>query len=170
MKRPYLEAVLLAAGLLLITGCLTSEENMTSKNNTFGSDADGTIRELIDQVRAGGPKQVSSEIRAALAAIDDSDKADVVGTLNYVRAINMVFGFMPFPGGVDMSDLKVESKSNIAFAGRTTDQGQLSLQIVLPKQHVLEIKSVFENIIPKIKEQEQKLKEEQKEEVQANNI
>lgn len=137
---------------------------------TFGSDADGTIRELIDQVRAGGPKQVGSEMKAALAALDDSDKADVVGTLNYVRAINMAFGFMPFPEGVDMTDLKVESKSNIAFAGRTTDRGQLLFQIVLPKQHALEIKSVFENIIPKFIEQERIKREERKEETQTNKI
>ncbi len=137
---------------------------------TVGSDADGTIRELIDQVRAGGPKQIGSETKAALAAIPGSDKADVVGTLNYVRAINMAFSFMPFPEGVDTTELKVETKSNIAFAGRTTDRGQLAMQIVLPKEHLLEIKSVFENIIPKIKEQERLQREKQKEKAQANNI
>jgi hypothetical protein len=136
----------------------------------IGSDADKTIRELIDQVRAGGPEQISSEMKAALKAIGDSDKADVVGTINYVRAINMAFGFMPFPEGVDTTQLKVTTKSNIAFAGRTTEEGQLAMQIVLPKEHLLEIKSVFESIIPKIKEQERLQKEKQKEKAQANSI
>jgi hypothetical protein len=136
---------------------------------TVGSDADGTIRELIDQVRAGGPKQVdSAEIKAALEAIGDSDKADAVGTLNYVRVINMAFGFMPLPEDFDTTQLKVSSKSNVAFAGRTTEEGKLALQIVLPREHLLEIKSVFENIIPKIKEQERLQREKQKEKAQAN--
>ena len=137
---------------------------------TVGGNAGGTIRELIDQVRAGGPKEVSSETKAALAAIGDSDKADVVGTINYVRAINMAFGFMPLPEGVDTTELTVETKSNVAFAGRTTEKGELALQIVLPKEHLLEIKSVFENIIPKIKEQERLQREKQKEKAQAKNM
>ncbi len=121
---------------------------------TVGGNADETIRELIDQVRAGGTKEVGSEIKTALAAIDDSDKADVVGTLNYARAIRMGFNFMPLPEGVERPEFTTKTKSNIAFAGRTTEDGRLALQIVLPKDHVLEIKSVFEQIIPQIKEQE----------------
>ena len=40
MKRSYLEAVLLAIGVLLTTGCSTSEDNMSSNSNTFGSDVE----------------------------------------------------------------------------------------------------------------------------------
>ncbi len=82
----------------------------------------------------------------------------------------MAFGFMPLPEGVDTTQLKVATKSNVAFAGRTTEEGKLAMQIVLPKEHLLEIKSVFENIIPKIKEQERLQKEKQKEKAQANSI
>ena len=128
---------------------------------TIGSDADKTVRELIDQVRAGGPKQISSEMKAALEAIPDSDKDDVVGTLNYVRAIN-TFGFMIFQGDADITQLNVESKSNIAFAGRTTEDGIMKLQIVMPKKHLQEIQTAFKKLIPLIEKQQRELREKQK--------
>ena len=91
---------------------------------TLGSDADKTIRELIDQVRAGGPKKINAEMKTATEAIDDSKKADAIGTLNYARAIGMALGFMPLPEGTDTSKLKVQSSSNIAFAGRTKERSE----------------------------------------------
>ncbi len=125
---------------------------------TLGSDADKTIRELIDQVRAGGSKKISSETKAALEVIAKSDQADVIGTINYARAIKMAFGFMPLPEDFDMSQLKVESKSNIAFAGRTTDEGKLALQIVMPKKHLQEIQSIFKTLIPQIEKQQREMR------------
>jgi len=115
---------------------------------TLGSDADKTVRELIDQVRAGGPKKINAEIKAAMDAIPNSKQADTVGTINYARAIKMALGFMPFPADVDMSQIKVQSSSNIAFAGRTTDEGKLAVNIVMPKKHLQEIQSVFKTLIP----------------------
>jgi hypothetical protein len=120
---------------------------------TIGSDADKTIRELIDQVRAGGPKKINAEMKTATEAIDDSNKADAIGTLNYARAIGMALGFMPLPEGADTSKLKVESTSNIAFAGRTTDEGKLAVNIVMPKKHLQEIQSVFKILIPMMEQQ-----------------
>jgi hypothetical protein len=134
----------------------------------LGPDSDKVIRELIDQVKAGGPKGVGSEMKAALEAVGGAAKADVVGTINYARAISMAFGFMPLPEGFDRSELKVQSRSNIAFAGRTTEAGNLSLQVVMPKEHLLEIKSLFEKVIPKIEEQQRKLRQERK--AQARNM
>jgi len=137
---------------------------------TLGSDADETIRELIDQVRAGGPKQVGSQMKAALEVLGNSDKADVVGTFNFVRYMEMAAGFIAAIEEVDMPELDTPTESNIAFAGRTTEAGNLVFQIVMPKEHMLETKSVFENIIPKIKEQERLKRQKQKEKAQANNI
>ena len=137
---------------------------------TLGSDADETIRELIDQVRAGGPKQVGSLMKAALEVLGNGDKADVVGTFNFVRYMEMVAGFIAAIEEVDMPELDIPTESNIAFAGRTTEAGNLAFQIVMPKEHMLETKSVFENIIPKIKEQERLKRQKQKEKAQANNI
>ena len=128
---------------------------------TIGSDADETVRGLIDQVKAGGPKKIGAEMKAALDVIPDSDQADVIGTINYVRAINMAFGFMPLPEGVDTTQLKVATKSNIAFAGRTTAKGKLALQIVLPKEHLQEIQSAFKALIPQIEKQQKELQKKQ---------
>jgi len=133
---------------------------------TLGGDADGMIRELIDQVRAGGPKQVGSQMKAALEMLDNSDKADVVGTFNFARYMQMVAGFMASAAGADLPKVDAATESNIAFAGRTTEAGNLAFQIVMPKAHLLETKSIFEDVIPKIKEQERK----QKEKAQANNM
>lgn len=137
---------------------------------TLGGDADGMIRELIDQIRAGGPKQVGSQMKAALEVLGNSDKADVVGTFNFVRYMQMVAGFIATAEDVDMPELETPTESNIAFAGRTTEAGNLAFQIVMPKEHLLETKSVFENIIPKIKEQERLKRQKQKERAQANNM
>jgi len=137
---------------------------------TLGGDADGMIRELIDQVRAGGPKQIGSQMKAALEVLDNGNKADVVGTFNFVRYMQMAAGFMAAAGEVDLPKLDTPTESNIAFAGRTTEAGNLTLQIVMPKEHLLETKSVFENVIEKIQEQERLKRQKQKEKAQANNM
>ena len=121
---------------------------------TVGGDADKTIRGLIDEVRAGGPKQVGAEIKTALNAIADSEQADVVGTFNVVRYFRMVAALVSSMSGgnIDMSKFGTTTKSNIAFAGRTVD-GKMTMEIVLPKAHLMEIKSSFATLIPQIKKE-----------------
>jgi len=121
---------------------------------TVGADANGKIRELIDQVRAGGPKGIASEMKTAMGALDNSSEADAVGTFNYVRMLDMALGFM-LPASDSGIKINTTSKSNIAFAGRTTD-GIMTFQMVLPKSHLQEIKSAFETLIPEIEKQHQK--------------
>jgi len=134
----------------------------------IGGDTDKMIRRLIDQIRAEALEEIGSEMKEALNIIPDSEQADLVGTLNYVRMLNMVSAFMSIPAGVDFPRLDVPTKSNIAFAGRA-DDGRLTFHIALPKQHLLEIKSAFEKFIPQIiqqqKQQRQKKRQEQKEQV-----
>ncbi len=126
---------------------------------TIGGDADKMIRELIDQVKAGGPKKIGAEMKAAMDAIPGSKQADVVGTFNYVRAINMATRFMI--EGADSAD-QVQSQSSIAFAGRTTEGGKMKLQMVLPKKHLQEIQSVFKTLIPQIEKQQREMREKQR--------
>lgn len=130
---------------------------------SIGGGADQTIRELIDQVKAGGPKEIGPEMKAALAAIPASDQADAVGTFNYVRMLNIATGFMPLPGGVSPPKVQVPTKSNVAFAGRTTADGKLEIQMALPKEHLQEIKSAFQSLIPEIKKQEELQRQKQQE-------
>lgn len=140
----------------------------------IGGDTDKTIREIIDQVRAGAPEEIGSDMKAALDAIPDSGQADLVGTLNYVRMLNMVSAFMFMPDGANFPKIDVPTKSNIAFAGRSAD-GRMTFRIALPKQHLLEIKSAFEKFIPQIEQQQKQQrqkwqKEQQQQKEQAAGI
>jgi hypothetical protein len=135
---------------------------------SIGGDADKSIRELIDHVRAGGPKRIGSEMKAALEAIPNSTQADAVGTLNYVRMLNMVSGIMVVPGGPAMPQFSVPTTSNVAFAARTTAEGNVMLQMAVPKKHVLEIKSAFETLIPQIEKQQRELRRQQQEQAEDN--
>jgi hypothetical protein len=131
---------------------------------TVGHDADEMIRELIDQVRAGGPKRIGSEMKAALGTIPNSRQADAVGTLNYVRMLNMVSGFMAgMMGGSSAEIDDMPSTSNVAFAAQTTADGKAKIRMALPKEHLVEIKSAFEKLIPEIKKQEELQRQKRKE-------
>lgn len=125
---------------------------------TIGGDADKMIRELIDQVKAGGPKKIGAEMKAAMDAIPGSKQADVVGTFNYVRAINMVTRFIV--EDADSAD-QVSTQSSIAFAGRATEHGKMKLQMVLPKKHLQEIQSAFMKFIPLMEKQQKEQREKQ---------
>ena len=126
---------------------------------TIGGDADKMIRELIDQVKAGGPKKIGPEIKAAMDAIDGSKQADAVGTFNYARAINMVTRFIA--EGADSPD-QVSTHSGIAFAGRATENGKMKLQMVMPKKHLQEIQSAFKTLIPLMEKQQREMREKQR--------
>ncbi len=135
----------------------------------IGGGADKTIRELIDQVQAGGPSATAvqkfesqiSNLQLPLA------QADAVGTFNYVRMLNMALGAMPLPGSASAVKLDVPTTSSLAFAGRTTAPGVLNVQMVLPKQHLLEIQSAFKTLIPQIKKQEELQRQEQKQKAEG---
>jgi hypothetical protein len=128
---------------------------------TIGGDADKMIRELIDQVKAGGPKKIGAEMKAAMDSIPGSEQADAVGTFNYVRALNMVSRFVV--EGADSSS-QVSTQSGIAFAGRTTENGKMKLQMVLPKKHLQEIQSAFKTFIPLMEKQHKEQMEKQRSE------
>jgi len=106
---------------------------------TVGGDADTRIRNLIDQAKAGGPKQLASEIQDALTLLPNAEKADSIGTFNYLRLFKMVFAMMPIP----MPQVDLPTKSNINFAASAAN-GTLSINIALPKEHLMEIVSVFQ--------------------------
>jgi hypothetical protein len=117
----------------------------------IGKDADEHARRLIDQVKAGGAKGVCAEMKAALEALADSDKADAVGTFNYVRMLNATMGALPLPDGTKMPSLNVPTEHNVAFAVFSRADG-FAVELVLPRKHVMEIKSAFETLDKKMKE------------------
>ena len=131
---------------------------------TIGGDSDKMIHELIDQVRAGGPKMVGAEIKAAMDSIPGSEQADAVGTFNYVRVLDMAIPFIA--GGVEASN-QISTQAGIAFAGRTIEDGKMTLQMVLPKKHLQEIQSAFKTLIPQMEKQQKEMMEKQRSEQQS---
>jgi len=102
-------------------------------------DMDAAVRKLIDQAKAGGPKQLASEIQAALALLPNAEKADFMGTFNYLRLLKMIFAMVPVP----LPRVDLPTETNINFAASAAN-GTLSINIALPKEHLVEIVSVFQ--------------------------
>ncbi len=100
------------------------------------------IYKLIDQVKAGTPSQVCSEMQKAIAVIPDADSKDAIVTYNYLRLMKMMsaMGTMPFT----MPD--VPSKSNLVFAAKV-DNGSFALDFALPKEHLSEMMMAFQMIM-----------------------
>jgi hypothetical protein len=113
---------------------------------TIGSNANSAIRELIDQVKAGGPKQIGDEMKAALTLLPEADKADFVVTYNFLRLFKMATAMVPVP----IPQMDIPTKSNIVFAGKAGN-GKMVVDIALPKEHLMEIMAAF----MKMKQQQQ---------------
>jgi len=113
---------------------------------TIGSNATSAIRELIDQVKAGGPKQIGDEMKAALTLLPEADKADFVVTYNFLRLFKMATAMVPVP----IPQMDIPTKSNIVFAGKAGN-GKMVVDIALPKEHLMEIMAAF----MKMKQQQQ---------------
>jgi hypothetical protein len=105
---------------------------------TFGANADSALQKLIDQVKAGGPKELAGETKAALALLPDAGKADFVGTFNVLRYFKMVAGMMGAMMPVPVPQMDLPTKSNIVMAGEL-GSGAITTKIALPKEHVGEI-------------------------------
>jgi len=109
---------------------------------SIGGDVDAKVHKLIDLVKAGGPKEICSEVQEALKVLPNAEKADFLATYNYVRMLKMIGGMMPMGPGITMPTIDVPSKSNIAIAG-TVDKGRAVIDIAFPKQHLSELVTAF---------------------------
>jgi hypothetical protein len=99
----------------------------------LGEGSDAKLKKLIDQVKAGGPMEVCSEVKDALAILPSSEKADFVATFNFVRCFDFLPMAMPM-----MPKMNIPTKSNLVFAGKI-DNGSVTIDIALPKTHLMEI-------------------------------
>ena len=132
---------------------------------TIGGNADLAIRELIDQVKAGGPKQIGNEMKAALALLPEADKADFVVTYNFLRLFKMATAMVPVP----IPQMDFPTKSNIVLAGKAGN-GKMVVDIALPKEHLTEIMAVFQMIQQQQKGAMAKAREQAKRTVSLNNL
>ncbi|NLH15332.1 MAG: hypothetical protein GX455_02015 [Phycisphaerae bacterium] len=114
---------------------------------TFGDNSETGIKAMIDEAKAGKAKTIGSEAKAAMALLPGAEKMDFVATYNYVRALAVagpaMLAVMP---GTAAPKINVETKSNLVFAG-TTGKGAAMVDIVVPKAHVLEIKTALEQMM-----------------------
>jgi hypothetical protein len=101
-------------------------------------DVNSTIRELIDQVKADGPKQIGAETKAALSLLPQANKADFFVTFNILRLIKMATSMVPIP----IPPMDIQTKSNIVIAGSAADS-KMVVNIAVPKQHLTEIMTAF---------------------------
>jgi hypothetical protein len=107
----------------------------------LSADPEKDIHALIDRARAGGAGQAPSEVQAALQLVPNAEQAEVFGTYNYARLIQMALSFLPVPA----PPVEVTSQSNAAFAG-DIGGGKLLVNAAIPKQQVLEVVSIFARI------------------------
>jgi hypothetical protein len=114
-------------------------------NNLFvcalGEGSDAKLKKLIDQVKAGGPMEVCSEIKDALALLPGSEKASCIATFNLVRCFDFLPMMMPM-----MPKMNIPTKSNLAFASRI-DNGSITIDMALPKTHLMEIVQVVQSMV-----------------------
>ncbi|MBC8472965.1 MAG: hypothetical protein H8D56_26180 [Planctomycetes bacterium] len=104
---------------------------------TIGSNADSSIRELIDQVKAGRT-QMGSEVKAALELLPEAEKADFVVTYNVLRWLKIAGSITVMPIPMPMLQTDIPTKSNIALAGKAGN-GKMVVDIALPKEHLKEM-------------------------------
>jgi len=104
---------------------------------TIGSNADSSIRELIDQVKARRT-QMGSEVKAALALLPEAEKADFVVTYNMLRWLKVAGSMTAMPIPMPMLQTDIPTKSNIALAGKAGN-GKMVVDIALPKEHLKEM-------------------------------
>jgi len=106
----------------------------------IAGDVEAAIKQLIDEVMAGGASEAATDIKQAVTMLGDGAD-DFFGTFNVVRMLKMMSVMPSFP----IPDISVESKSNIAFGGKIGD-GKIVLKVAVPKAHISEVISV---VVPK---------------------
>ncbi|MHC4692457.1 MAG: hypothetical protein ACYS67_06935, partial [Planctomycetota bacterium] len=84
----------------------------------FGGGCNKNIRKLIDQIKAGGPDGLASEIQTAIDVFEGDDEKedeeyDFGGTFNLVRMLNMASGFITATVGLEIKPLDLPTQSNI---------------------------------------------------------
>jgi len=118
----------------------------------MGAGSRRVIERLIGRVRATRPRRVGSEIQQALAMIGGAEKNEAIMTVNVVRLVRMGMAFARQIVPEDVPQITTETRSNVVIGARSSKAGQVELEIVVPKAHVLEIKNAFESLEPDVGE------------------
>jgi hypothetical protein len=109
----------------------------------LAGDPNAAIRDLIDQVKAGGPAKTGAETQTALQLIPGADKGSMFATINATRLTQM--GLAVSGVSASSSQSSVTSSSDLALASSCGD-GKMVLELAVPKQQVTEIMGVIMQI------------------------
>jgi hypothetical protein len=110
----------------------------------IGGNVDTQIHQMIDQIKAGTHQTMGSEMRTAFSVLPGADKADFVMTYNYVRLFSMM-GALAEIMGEEAPDLDVKTTSHLSIAG-WGGENRARFDLVIPKQHMMEMISVFSSL------------------------
>jgi hypothetical protein len=117
----------------------------------MGSDSEASIKKLIDQAKAGGPKEIGNEMKAAMPLLPDVKTTDAIVTLNYLRILG---AFLPAMSPVPMPQPNFQTKNNLAIDA-TVDKGKAAVQVALPKEHLTEIVQAVTQVMMQTQQQQQ---------------
>jgi hypothetical protein len=106
----------------------------------LAGDPNAALRELIDQVKAGGPSKTGAETQTALQLIPGADKGSMFATVNATRLAQTGLAISGVPA--QSSQSSVTSSSDLALASSCGD-GKAVLELAVPKQQVTEIMGVI---------------------------
>jgi len=116
----------------------------------IGDDADSKVRELIDSTLDESVKTMGTEMNRAVELIPNAERADFVGTLNYIRMLQMVTKMMPF---FPLPVMDIPTNSNLVFSGHI-GSGQLVVDVVMPKEHMQEIMMIQQRMQQQMMQQQ----------------
>lgn len=116
----------------------------------IGDDAEETVKQLIDRT-ASAP--AAGEVKAAIDLLEKSGYSDFACSVNLIKLFGGLGDMMgsveelmggapcPMPMQIFSSLNNIPTQSSLAVGGKV-DNGQLSLRIILPKQHLSEIMAI----------------------------
>ena len=121
---------------------------------TMGPNATADVKKLIDRTNSPA-KAATGDLATAMKLIKNSDKAEFICSINPLR-IAAGFGQMmqsfPIPEQEmamfnKLSTIDAKSTSCIAMAGNV-GEGKATVNIVIPKQHLMEIYTAITSMMP----------------------
>ncbi len=144
---------------------------------TMSPKSDEDIRGLVDVLRDEKGSEATGDIALAMRLIEDAGDKDFVGSVNYLRllgglgAVSGNLGDLSGSGigGIfaafeEMGDY---SQSALAFGGQI-DKGAIGFDIVLPKQHLLEIMTAFQQLQQSVIKDQMSQQQQQNKQISAD--
>jgi hypothetical protein len=103
------------------------------------------LGKLFDSVGAKAPGLMGPQMSMVSAMLPQAAQADVVGTFDLMQLIGLAAASSPVP--LPVPDMNVPSRSRMAYA-ITADAGMMTIDIAVPKEHIIEIVANLKNAEP----------------------